>query len=201
MKTITTVILSAIVGALALGLVLAWNPFGGGKNRVDLSRPAIVERLQKLSRLTTASFTMDKTVEAGTEGNIFKEFLFGDKILLLASGQVDAGFDLAGISAEDVVVKGGEISIQAPLARILASRLDNGATRVFDRKLGIFTKGDKDLESEARAAAEASIVSAACEAGILDRAGENLKAFLEPLLLSLGFSKVTIILSPATCGK
>ena len=66
-------------------------------------------------------------------------------------------------------------------------------TRVFDRDQGLFTKGELNLEAEARMQAEQSIRQAACEGHILVTAEKNVKIQLEAIFKASGFTNVTII--------
>jgi hypothetical protein len=64
---------------------------------------------------------------------------------------------------------------------------------VYDRQRGLLTKGDPDLESEVRRAAEQEILRAACEGGILAQATDNAQRQLTILMSSLGFEEVEVI--------
>lgn len=158
---------------------------------ISLNQSAVVTKIQSLSKLETSSFTIEKIIEGGVKGNAFQNIIFGDTILLIAHGTVVGGFDLANIQEKDVTVSGTKLRIVLPAPGILYSKLDNSQTKVYDRKLGLLTKGDKDLESEVRLAAENSIREAACIGGVLDQASLNLRQQLSMLFLSLGFSEVT----------
>lgn len=157
--------------------------------------------MRSLQRLETAIFTIEKIIDGGTTGsNIFQQFLFGDKILLIAHGQVIAGFDLSQISDSDVEVNGTSVRLTLPKPQILVTTLDNTQTRVYDRQKGILNPGEKDLESEARKAAELSIKEAACDGGILRQASENARKQLTAFLLALGFTEVSIDIPEGSCG-
>ena len=68
--------------------------------------------------------------------------------------------------------------------------LDNQKSYVYDRETGLLTRGDVNLETTARKAAESEILKAALEDGILNQAAENGKVFMERFLDELGFDKV-----------
>lgn len=184
-------------------LLIGWSMFllVGIKNPyiIHTNSAAVIKQVQSLQRLETATFTIEKVIDAGTSGNQFEQLLFGDKILLIAHGQVIAGFDLGSIDQKNVKITGKSITLTLPPPRILITKLDNAQTRVYDRKLGLLTKGDKDLESQARLAAEKSIQEAACQGGILKQAAENGKKQIKVLLESLQFSPVTIVVPEGAC--
>lgn len=164
-----------------------------------MNKTTVIKELKSLSRLETASFTIEKVIEAGTNGNAFQEFLYGDRILLIAYGEVVAGFDLSTLSGEDVVVQAKVVKVTLPKPEILTTTLDNSKTRVYDRKRGVLSKGDKDLEAKARVAAETSIRDAACKGGILDKASENARKQVASILKVLGFEKITVDIPQGGC--
>lgn len=170
------------------------------KSRVDVSRTAVIKELRSINRLETAMYTIEKIVDAqtATTGKI-QEFLFGDKLLLIAHGEVIAGIDLSKLEESNMNIQEKNISITLPAPEILIVSIDNAKTKVYDRRTGILSKGDKDLEAEARAEAEQSIRKAACEAGILDQAAENARKQLTALFRAVAFETITITIPTAVC--
>jgi hypothetical protein len=166
---------------------------------INLNQASVVKQIQSLNRLETASFTIEKIIEAGTEGNAFQNILYGDKILLIAHATVIAGFDLSKLEQKNVSISNNILTLTLPAPEILSSSLDNEQTRVYDRKRGLLTKGDPNLESQARFAAEQSIREAACSEGILGVASTNADKQLRSMFLSFGFTEVNIIVPTATC--
>ena len=61
----------------------------------DMSQPTVVDRIQKLQRLETVVYTMDKIVTGEKQSEIFPDFLAGDRLLMLVHGEVIAGIDFA----------------------------------------------------------------------------------------------------------
>lgn len=174
------------------------SPFG---ITVNTSRASVIKQMRSLSRLETASFTIEKVIDAGTTGgNVFQQFLFGDKILLVAHGQVIAGFDLSQMSDRDIKVSGKTLRFTLPPPQIFVATLDNTQTKVYDRKRGLLADSNTDLESKARSAAETSIKEAACKGDILSQASENARKQLTSLFTSLGFETVTITIPTGTCN-
>ncbi len=160
---------------------------------------AVIKEIRNLQRLETASFTIEKIIDTGTSGGAIKEFLFGDKLLLIAHGQVIAGFDLSQISDKDVVIRNNTISITLPKPQILVATLDNSQTRVYDRSKGILNPGDSNLESKAREEAQNSIRESACAGGILTQASDSARKQISTLLSAFGFTTVTINIPETTC--
>jgi hypothetical protein len=169
------------------------------KFKINRDQAAVVKEMKDLDRLETAQFTIEKIIEAGTNGNEFKQFLFGDKILLIAHGDVIAGFDLSQVKADNIQIDGSTLKVDLPAPQILVVDLDNDQTRVYDRKQGVLTKGNKDLEAEARLAAEQEIQKAACSAHILDQATTNGRKQLTTLFKGLGYTTVILNIPNGSC--
>jgi hypothetical protein len=152
----------------------------------------VVKQIRTLSRLETASYTIEKVITAETgEGAL--GFLFQDKLLLIAQGEVIAGIDLERLGENDVKVVGTSVIITLPASEIFVATLDNDATYVYDRQTGLL--GQKvDLETQARQKAEEEILKAALEDGILKLAQDNGQNVVQKLLLALGFSDVSFII-------
>ena len=60
-----------------------------------------------------------------------EQFLTGERVLLVATGEVEAGVDLAEIGEDDVRVDGDRVTIDLPEAQVLSSSLDEERTRVY----------------------------------------------------------------------
>jgi hypothetical protein len=153
----------------------------------------VVQQVRSLSRLETAQYTIEKVITAET-GQGALAALFGDRLIFVAHGQVIAGVDLSKLRGGDVVVSpAGEVTIIVPAAEIFVTSLDNNKSYVYDRQTGLLTKGDQNLETQARQVAQQQIEQGALEDGILKLAQDNAASYLERLLRSLGFTSVVFV--------
>ena len=201
----------AAVAALVLGVVLGllamvvfsrvaqvgfWDRIAafvtGRPVRFDVSSPAVVEKIRQLSRLETVEYSLDKIVEGERQSPFLPNFLAGDKLLLVAHGEVIAGIDLGQLKAGDVQVRGDAVHVRLPAAQILTTRIDNGRTRVYSRTTGLLVPTDPNLESEVRLTAEQQIAQAALDDGILEKARLNGRTSVTALLYGLGFHTVVV---------
>lgn len=158
----------------------------------------VVRQIQSLARLETAQYTLEKVIVAET-GQGALGSLFGDKLLFVAHGEVIAGVDLSELQPNDVVVSPeGRVTIIMPAAQVFISRLDNEKSYVYDRQTGLFTKGDINLESVARQAAEDQLRDGALEDGILNLAQSNASNVIDRLLRTLNFTEVYIVTATPT---
>jgi len=165
--------------------------FLGRHDAVDISQPTVIASIQRLARLESVVYTMDKVVEGDRTNQYLPDILTGDKLLLIVHGQAVAGVDLSSIQASNVQIDGRSITIAMPAAQLLSVSLDNSKTRVYSRITGLLVPADPNLESEVREKAEAGLRQSALDSGILNTAEGNARATLTTLLHSLGFQQIT----------
>jgi hypothetical protein len=151
----------------------------------------IVLEVRALSRLETASYTVEKVITAEVSQGALS-FLLGDRLLLVAHGQVIAGVDLAKMGDSDIRVAGDAAYVTMPAAEVFVATLNNDKTYVYDRNTGLLGPAI-DLETQARQVAESEILNAALEDGILDMAQTNAEIYVRGLIMSLGYSEVVFI--------
>ncbi|RPI22410.1 MAG: DUF4230 domain-containing protein [Actinobacteria bacterium] len=189
-----------VIGVLLAGLVFAavsafelkLPEFITGRPYQEVG-PTVVESIQELSELTSVEMVEYTTIEKGEDHGIFN-FLAGDRLFLFAVARIGAGVDLAKLSPESFVVdqETGTVVVQLPAPEVFYSYLDTEATEVVDRDTGLLTKGDVQLESDARREAEAILREQAVAEGILDEAQESAEQTIANFLHGLGYSHVVI---------
>jgi hypothetical protein len=204
--TLLAVLFSLILGAVALAVFLRQATTGvlarvataitGRSTAFDTSVPAVVQRIQRLSRLETVVYSIDTVVEGSKSSPVLPDLLAGDRLLLVVHGQSIAGIDLAQLKPEDVRIetKDGSqtIHVTLPASQLFVTTLDNQHTRVYARSTGLLVPVDQNLESDTRAKAEQQLQQAALADGILDTARKNARATVTTLLYGLGFHQVDV---------
>lgn len=153
---------------------------------------SIIHDVRTLARLETIQYSIEKVVTADS-GQKDLAILFGDRLIFVAHGTVIAGIDLADLSENDLWLDAGTLYVRLPEPRVFIATLDNGKSYVYDRDTGLFTKGNVDLETLARQAAEEEIEKAATEDGILDLAQTNAEYYLSRLFQTLGYPRVIFV--------
>src|SRR6478752_2612338 len=113
-----------------------WSAMTGRTLTIDVSQPTVVDRIQKLQRLETVVYTMDKVVSGAKENPIFPDFLAGDRLLMLVHGEVVAGIDFSTLKPGDVRVEGKHVQLHVPATQVFSTRLDSAKTRVYSRQTG-----------------------------------------------------------------
>ncbi|HEY2394197.1 MAG TPA: DUF4230 domain-containing protein [Candidatus Angelobacter sp.] len=172
-------------------LAALWSALSGRTTRIS-SEGSVIERIQKLQRMETVVFNMDKIVTGEKDNPILPDFIAGDRLLMIVHGQVVAGIDFTRLKSSDVKIQGKEIHVHLPNPQILITRLDNARTKVYSRNTGILVRVDPNLESQVRQEAEGELLQEAALGGILNNARDNARVTVTTLLLGLGFEKVDV---------
>lgn len=152
----------------------------------------IIHDVRSLARLETIQYSVEKVITAESGQGAFG-FLFGDRLLLVAHGMVIAGIDMAKLGPQDLWVENNVLMARLPEPEIFIVSLDNQKSTIYDRETGILTKGDVQLETTARRAAEQEIEKAALEDGILRLARSNGESYLSRLFHQLGYPEVIFV--------
>jgi hypothetical protein len=204
-SAVLALIIGVFLGALLFGLLgflmlsrnsgpallsHMWSAVTGRTLSLDVSQPTVVNRIQRLQRLETVVYTMDKVVSGAKENPIFPDFLAGDRLLLLVHGEVVAGIDFSSLKPGNVKVEGKQIHLYLPAAQVFDTRLDSARTRVYSRQTGLLVPTDPNLESQVRQEAERQLLEAALADGILRTAQQNASQTITSLLQGLGFEKI-----------
>jgi hypothetical protein len=199
------VISGALLGALCISAIAflmlakdsgrsllshAWSAVTGRSLRIDVSQPTVVDRIQRLQRLETVVYSMDKLVTGAKENAILPDFLAGDRLLMMVHGEVVAGIDFSNLKPGDVRVEGKNIRLHLPAAQVFATRLDSAKTRVYSRQTGLLVPTDPNLETQVRQEAERELMEAALADGILHNAQQNASSTITSLLQGLSFEKI-----------
>lgn len=153
--------------------------------------PVVVEGVKELDQLATVRWRESIVVTRENGGDFLDRLFSGERVLVVATGEVEAGVNLSDIGDEDVEVRDDTVTIRLPEPEILSASLDEERTRVYDRDYSpLNLRPDDDLVEEARAVAEDRIGAAARENGILRTAETNAEASIRAFVRTLGFSEV-----------
>ena len=116
-----------------------------------------------------------------------------EEILLIAYGDVKAGFDLSKLREGDLWTDGTRVQLHLPAPEILDSHVNRERTHVVYYRKSLLIAHDINLETDALQMAEEAITQAAMDAGILKKATDYGQLFFENFLRSLGFTEVRVI--------
>ena len=200
----TTLVLALVIVVLSVGLGVGISRFDFAE-RMPLigpllqerpsqttTSPVVVEGVRGLDRLATVRVTESIIVtRESASDNALDRLFSGEKVLLVASGNVEAGVDLSEIDENDVQARDDTVTIRLPEPEVLSANLDEEKTRVYDRDYSLLNlRPNDDLVEEARATAEERLEAAARENDILDTAETNAEESIRTLVKALGFKEV-----------
>lgn len=194
-------ILAAVIvlGLLLLGrFVSGFNPFD--RETVDRTQPAVLLALQDLSQYRAATGEFQVIVDTAEEVDNLPLAIAGERTLFVAQGSVDAAVDFSGIGDEAVDVDDARerVTITLPAPELTEARIDPDSSYVFSRERGLIDRltglfeDNPTNERELYQLAEAELEDAAQASGLTDLARTNTEAMLRSLLVSLGFTDVTV---------
>jgi len=157
--------------------------------------PNVLLAVKDLARLESASFHMERVIDLSDKQSL----LFGlvrseDAILLVAVADISAGVDLQQLQANDLAADWAQkrVTITLPAPQVFHAELDNEKTYVHTRRTGALATRKENLETRARQEAEHSLIEAALQAGLLNRANDNARRAVEGLVRGLGYEQVEV---------
>jgi Protein of unknown function (DUF4230) len=153
--------------------------------------PVVVEGIQELDQLASVRWTESVLVTRESGGTDRERTLTGERVLLVATGDVEAGMNLAELGEDDVRMDRETVTIRLPEPEILSVSLDEEETRVYDRDFGPLNfRPDDGLVEEARDVALEKIEKAARDEDILNQAEQNAENSIRAFVTTLGFEEV-----------
>lgn len=195
------ILLFAAVGLAAL-FVLAGNLFGFldfSERTIDRSQPPLLISLTDLSEYRAATANFEVIVDLEKDTKYFPDFIKGQRVIMVAAGNVDASVDFSQLKDENIVVSEDRksVTITLPAPELSTVRLDNDKTYVADRQRGLADRiggvfGNPANDQFLYQAAEDKLENAAAASQILELAKTNTRAMLTALLTSLGFDNITV---------
>lgn len=191
-KRASSILVAAVLIAglfFVLANLVGFSPFGG--DSYTQVGPTVVDSVRNVAKLTTVEMVEYTTVEKGNDFG-WLNWARGDRVFLFAVARIGAGVDMERVTTDNFAVDqdSGRVTVRLPAPEIIFVEVDNEATQVYDRDTGLFTKGDAQLETDARQVAQDVLVNAALEHGILDKAEENAKITISNFLRGVGYTEV-----------
>jgi hypothetical protein len=195
------VLLLAAAGLAALfvlmGNVLGFLDFS--ERTIDRSQPPLLVSLTDLSEYHAASANFEVVVDLEKDTKYLPSFIKGQRVIMVAAGNVDAAVDFSGLKDENVVVSEDRksVTVTLPAPTLSEVRIDNDRTYVADRQRGLADRvagafSNPVNDQQLYQAAEHKLADAAAASTILDLAETKTRSMLTSLLTSLGFEHVTV---------
>ena len=157
-----------------------------------------IQGLKSQAELSTVEYAAVAEIynESLPEGWLDEFLGTKEQILILAYGDVRAGFDLEKLTADNLWTDGHRVRLILPAPEILNSSIDFEQTRiVYYENDFLLDANDPNLQGEALAQAKVSLEQAALEGGILDQANNFGQLYFANFLYSLGFTEVEVVVN------
>ncbi len=206
MVALVAVILIAVLGRAYLpGLLnpsrLLPSPFGDDLPSVPAPTPlptpsVTIAGIRAAAELATVAYQAVAEVPNERVPDDFRQYLgVKEQVLLIAYGEVKAGFDLSKLQEDDLWTNGTRVQLHLPAPEILSTSVDFERTHVVFYQKSLLVEHDPTLGQETLDIAEDAIRKAAIEADILENAAKYGQLYFEDFLRSLGFSAVQVVVN------
>jgi hypothetical protein len=199
---VALVALSVLGRALLQGLLRGVSPSIFDRNQQPaVSVPApppqptvTIASIRAAAELATVEYQAVAEVPNERVPDDFRQYLgVKERILLIAYGDVKAGFDLSKLRQEDLWTDGTRVQLHLPAPEILSTSIDFERTHAVYYEKSLLVQHDPDLGRETLETAQQAVRQAAIEANVLDNSAKYGQLFFESFLHSLGFTDVQVI--------
>jgi len=170
-------VIAVLIGAALLASGLTLNNFlgnlgglfrGGVPDYSDVYIPD-VEAVRELNQLTTIRRSYSHVVWSERDMPALLRALYGDRLVMVAVGHIDAGVDLDMLTEDDLTydAETQTLTIRLPQATLQDCFLDESKSYVVERATGIFAAPLPDIDNNIRRYAVSQYRDFALEDNIL----------------------------------
>ena len=193
-------VVAALLLVVGTRLLPDLNPFR--TETKDRPQPALLQSLQRLDEYHAARVNLQQVVDVEQDTRHVPSFIKGERVVMVASGDVDATIDFSKLGPEAVRAswERREVVITLPSARVGRARLDLGRTRVVEHDRGVLDRAGDALggdsgndQRELLLVAQRKLDGAArADRNLLPTAERNTAQMLRQLATGLGYQRVTV---------
>ncbi len=127
--------------------------------------------------------------------------VFGEELVMDVGVRIVAGVNLKHLREEDVKVQNNSVEITLPPTKVLMVYVDESLTRVVQHKSGWLTGRDISLMDTARREAMESMVAAAINKELFEKAGQQAAVAVASLARGLGFQRIKVTPTQPVIGQ
>jgi hypothetical protein len=191
---LTVLATAGVIGQLLKDI----NPLAVKK--IDRTQPALLSAISNLSDYRAASAQFTVVVDIEHDAKWLPAAVRGERTVMLASGSVDAGVNLAGLATSAFTIDEATKSVvlRLPHATLRKAQLDLASTTVVQHKRGLLDRvgsaiGDAPKgENNALRIAQTKLEKAAKESTVLTVAEANTTTMMTSLVRGLGYNTVRV---------
>lgn len=168
-----------------------------GQGELDLDDIYIppVERVQALSELTTTRYNYAEVVSSQVDMPAWLSALYGDSVVMVLVGTIEAGIDVSQITEEDITFDEARqvLTVTLPAPILQSCFLDESQSYVVQRETAVFADPVDNIEDSLRGNALRHYRDTAIEEGILlDAETDARNSLVELLAILVNDETVTI---------
>ncbi len=197
---LNTLIVGIVIVMLVRGIISIpssiLSALTGGPATVTVQATTVLDKIQSLSQLTATRYTYSSLITSQRDMPGILATLYGDKLVLVGVGYVNAGVDLRQVTPTDITTTADTMTIKLPPAQLLDCFLDEQASYIVSRDTGIFARPAQNLDQEARRFAVHQFRDMALKADILSKAQSNAQTVVQTFVTNLGIKHVVINSTP-----
>ena len=187
------VLLVRQVITLPPGLIAA---FTGAQSPITIQGTVVLEKIQSMSQLTTMRFNYSSLITSQRELPGILAGLYGDRLVMVAVGHVNAGIDLRQLTPDSITRQGDTMTIRLPPPQLLDCFLNEQASYVVSRDTGLFARPAPNLDSAARHFAVGQFRDNALRDDIFVQVQTNSQVVITNFVQGLGVKQVNVVTSP-----
>lgn len=165
----------------------------GGPSPTTVQATTVLDRIEALSELITTRYNYSSLVTSNRELPPILGGLYGDKLIMVAVGHVNAGIDMHKAS---VTENAGTMTITLPPPELQDCFLDEKNSYVVSRETGVFAKPAPNLDVEARRFAVGQFRENAINADIYGEVQRNAQTIVGTFVTNLGVKKFNVVTTP-----
>lgn len=178
-------------GSVGAGISNAFNGagnfvsglFGGAPSTRIVTLPEI-DRIKQLAQLATVRFNYANVVNSQIDMPSLLAGLYGESLVMVAVGHVDAGIDLDALTEDALIFdeSTNTLTVYLPAPQLLDCFLNENQSYIVERTSGIFAAPSPTLDTSSRRYAVQQFRDKALEDGILTQAQTETETVLSEFL-------------------
>ncbi|HEX2619049.1 MAG TPA: DUF4230 domain-containing protein [Phototrophicaceae bacterium] len=199
-RTLTIII---VLFAVFLAGVFAgsqgWLGWLTGNFKTTTSVVTILDRIQAMSQLTTTRYSYSNILTSERELPPILAGLYGESLVMVAVGEVNAGIDLSKITTDNLQTVDNTLIVHLPPAQLHDCFFNEQQSYVVSRDTGFFARPLPSLDETARLYALGQFRDKALEDGILADAQSQAATAVQEMVSGLAgtqYAAVRVVSDP-----
>lgn len=201
----TLTVLIVLIGVFLAGVFAGsqgWLGWLTGNVKTSTSIVTILDRIQAMTQLTTTRYSYSNVLVSERELPPILAGLYGERLVMVAVGEVNAGIDLSKITSDRLTaVDDNTLVIRLPPAELQDCFFNEQQSYVISRDTGLFARPIPTLDENARLYAISKFRDRALVDGALENAQSQAETAVREMIGGItGYTDIRIIsdAQPAT---